>query len=176
MYKALLLLVCFLMVMDCAEAAYVAMAEFDINGDGQDEIIRTEGNGDVTTIKIYQKIQKSYFFKPIETITVQGNLVQVPEVTDLTGDGLLDLYFATGSDLGVVYYDTIEEEYKRKYEINEQLRDPHLITTHAIEQKQIKGKAESEIFLKMQTNDTTADEDVSEGDIPLKTKSVTQTI
>ena len=100
-----------------AQAAYVTLAQFDINGDGTDEIVRTEGEADTTHIRIYERLPQSYFFKPAADIDVAGNLVQVPQVSDLTGDKLLDLYFATGSDVGIIYYDTVDRQYKRQNEI-----------------------------------------------------------
>jgi hypothetical protein len=155
-------------------AAYVAMAQFDINGDGEEEIVRTEGMGDRTSIKIYEKIDNSYFFKPVEEIQVPGNLVQVPEIDDLTGDGIRDLFFATGSDLGIVYYDTVEEAYKRQYEVNADLKTPYMGNSGMVQEEQTKARAESDILLQMQ-NEESADTTTRE-EIPLKNEAAFQTI
>jgi len=100
-------------------AAYVTMARFDINGDGEDEIIRTEGIAGATSIKIYESITSSYFYRPTKEFQIPGKLVQVPDILDLTGDQILDFYFATGSDIGIIFYDTIDEVYKRENEIDQ---------------------------------------------------------
>lgn len=171
---SLLTIVLLLAMISSACAAYVAMAHFDINGDGEDEIVRTEGLGDKTSIKIYEKIDNSYFFKPVEEIQVPGNLVQVPEIDDLTGDGIRDLFFATGSDLGIIYYDTVEETYKRQYEINADLKAPYMGNSGMIQEEQIRARAESDILLKMQEEGNT--DTLALENIPLKDDTALQTI
>jgi hypothetical protein len=175
MYRVtLLVIIISFVVISSAFAAYVAMAQFDINGDGEDEIVRTEGMGDRTSIKIYEKIDNSYFFKPVEDMQVPGNLVQVPEIEDLTGDGIRDLFFATGSDLGIIYYDTVEEAYKRQYEVNADLKVPYMGNSGMIQEEQTKARAESDLLLKMQ-NEENADT-ITRKEIPLKNDAALQTI
>jgi hypothetical protein len=175
MYRMTMLIIVISFVMvSSACAAYVAMAQFDINGDGEEEIVRTEGMGDRTSIKIYEKIDNSYFFKPVEEIQVPGNLVQVPEIDDLTGDGIRDLFFATGSDLGIIYYDTVEEAYKRQYEVNADLKAPYMGNPGMIQEEQTKARAESDILLQMQNEENT--DATTREEIPLKNEAALQTI
>ncbi|MBN1492914.1 MAG: VCBS repeat-containing protein [Candidatus Omnitrophica bacterium] len=170
------MVVCVTLMVSCSEAAYVAMAEFDINGDGHDEIIRTEGTGEDTSIKIYEKIRDSYFFKPAEVIKVSGNLVQVPEVADFTGDAILDLYFATGSDLGIIYYDTVEETYRRQYEVNDDLATPYLGDSRSAQEDRSRAQAESDIYLKMQRESSGDDSGHAGKEASLPKTSSLQTI
>lgn len=149
-----LCLCCSVLYMPCVYAAYVTMSQFDINGDGVDDIVRTEGQGDETAIKIYAKIENSYFFQPISEIKIAGNLVQVPNVADFTGDNVCDLYFATGADIGIIYYDMVENTFKRENEINQQLRDPYLASATGQKQHVLQGKSESDIFLQMEQIDS----------------------
>jgi len=157
-----------------AFAAYVSMAEFDINGDGQDEIVRAEGTGEGTSIKIYEKIENSYFFKPAEDIAVPGNLVQAPDIKDVTGDNILDFFFATGSDLGIIYYDTVEGEYRRQYEVNGNIEAPYMADPVIMMEKQVKARAESDILLQLQGEAWQNDRE--EDEIPVKDASALQTI
>lgn len=150
MKKFLLMLMAILSLAPSAMASYVTMAQFDINGDGKEEIIRTEGVGEKTAIKIYEGITDSYFYKPAATIFVPGQIVQVPSVSDFTNDGVLDLYFATGSDIGIIYYDIVEQAYKRKNEIDERLQDPYRVSTDYTGKRQAEDKKESAILLHME--------------------------
>jgi len=140
----------FLVLSSPTWATFVTMATFDINGDGKDEIIRTEGVAGETTVKIYESIEKSYFFKPVEELKISGNLVQVPDVLDVTGDALLDLYFATGSDIGVIYYDTVSDQYKRENEIAGQPQEQSRFVQKANEKRLLLQDAESDLYMNLE--------------------------
>jgi len=177
MHKSIItLFLCVFLGLSSVHAAYVAMSQFDINGDGNEEIVRAEGMGDTTAIRIYEKIDNSYFFKPVEVINVQGNLVQVPEVADFTGDAILDLFFATGSDLGIIYYDTVEEEYRREYEVNADIASAYIGSSQVHQDTIKQAQAESDILLKMQTEPIIAEESQKEDSVPLQTTPAIQTI
>jgi hypothetical protein len=106
-----LLLICF--AFSKADAGQVTMATYDFNDDGVDEIIRTDEQDAETFIRIYEKIDDSFFYVPLQTFRANGRLVQVPEIIDINKDGQLDYYFATGSDMGVIYYDHVLAEFVR---------------------------------------------------------------
>ena len=152
--SCLTLLVVFFSITPQTDAAYVTMARFDLNGDGEAEIVRTEGIGEATAIKIYEPLPSSYFYKPAKEFKIPGNLVQIPDVVDLTGDQLLDFYFATGSDIGIIFFDTIEETYKRQNEIDEAMK-PVLLsrTLHSQTRLSLEDK-ESDLYLEIEKEAT----------------------
>lgn len=96
-----------------AHAGQVTMASFDFDGDSYDEIIRTDEENGKTYIRVYKKLENSYFYGPFQEFVVSGRLVQVPEIQDINKDGQMDYFFATGSDMGVLYFDIIQERFQR---------------------------------------------------------------
>ena len=95
------------------EAGQVTMAAYDFDADYIDEIIRTDEEGGETVIRIYKRIEDSFFYKPLQKFGVSGRLVQVPEIVDVNSDGSKDYFFATGSDMGIIYYDVVLEKFIR---------------------------------------------------------------
>jgi hypothetical protein len=94
-----------------AQAGQVTMAAFDFDDDSYDEIIRTDEQDGKTYIRIYKKLENSYFYAPFQDFAVPGRLVQVPEIHDVNKDGQMNYFFATGSDMGVLYFDIIQERF-----------------------------------------------------------------
>jgi len=99
-------------------AAQVTMASYDFDGDYVDEIIRTDERNGATIIRIYKRIPDSFFCKPFQQFEVSGRLVQVPEIVDVNHDGMKDYFFATGSDMGILYYDILSDTFLRTNDFN----------------------------------------------------------
>jgi len=95
------------------EAGQVTMASYDFDSDYIEEIIRTDEKEGMTVVRIYKRIEDSFFYKPFQSFDISGRLVQVPEIVDVNSDGMKDYFFATGSDMGVIYYDVPSKEFKR---------------------------------------------------------------
>jgi len=108
----LVVLICELFVPKL-HAGQVTMATYDFDSDYIDEIIRTDEKDGTTVIRIYKRIEDSFFYKPFQEFDVSGRLVQVPEIVDVNSDGLKDYFFATGSDMGIIYYDIPQEKFIR---------------------------------------------------------------
>jgi len=134
----------------CVEAGYVTMAQVDLNDDGSEDIVRSEEQGDGTVFRIYERIPSSYFFRPTHHITVSGKLVQVPDIGDFTNDGLPDIYFATGADIGIIYYDTVEQIFKRENEVNETVQQVYTIDSAAKQKEHMRASDESDFLLQLE--------------------------
>ena len=121
MGKIIGLIICTMAVVLCSahcEAGQVTMASYDFDGDYIDEIIRTDEEKGSTVIKIYTRIDGSFFYKPLKEFTVRGRLVQIPEIADVNSDGIKDYYFATGVSMGVIYYDFAQRTFVRTNNFN----------------------------------------------------------
>jgi len=94
-------------------AGQVTMAAYDFNGDGYDDIIRTDEDDEGTSIRVYARIEGSFFCKPVFVSVVPGRLMQVPEVIDVNKDGRKEYFFVTGEERGIIYYDYKDNEYKK---------------------------------------------------------------
>lgn len=103
----------FIMFILPVQAGQVTMASFDFDDDSYDEIIRTDEENGKTYIRVYKKLDNSYFYGPFQEFVVPGRLVQVPEIQDINKDGQMDYFFATGSDMGVLYFDIIQQRFQR---------------------------------------------------------------
>ena len=121
---SLLLGVGLLLALNVEAAHQVTMASYDFDGDYVDEIIRTDESNGSTVIRIYKRIDDSFFYKPIQTFKVLGRLVQVPEIVDVNGDGSMDYFFAAGSDMGIIYYDIFREKFERTNDFGFKLEPP----------------------------------------------------
>jgi len=110
--------IAFMLLFTALEAGQVTMSSFDFDDDGCDEIIRTDEKNAHTNIKIYKRIDNSFFYSPSQEFRAIGRLVQVPEIIDINKDGRMDYYFATGSDMGVIYYDQTQDQFIRTNEFD----------------------------------------------------------
>ena len=110
---SIIVLISILAFADISSAGQVTIASYDFDEDHVDEIIRTDEDSGSTYIRIYKKIDQSYFYRPFQIFSIPGRLVQVPEIIDVNDDGLKDYFFATGTDMGVLYYDFVGEQFKR---------------------------------------------------------------
>jgi len=108
---SILILVFLIIAVPSVNAGQVTMAAYDFDDDSYEEIIRTDEKEGVTFIRIYKRISGSYFYEPFQQFKLTGRLVQVPEILDVNKDGLNDYFFATGTDMGVLYYDIIKDTF-----------------------------------------------------------------
>jgi hypothetical protein len=99
-------------------AGQVTIAAYDFDEDSFDEIIRTDEYEGLTNIRVYKRIEDSYFYAPFQQFKVSGRLVQVPEIMDVNKDGMKDYFFATGTDMGVLYFDVIKGKFNYTNDLN----------------------------------------------------------
>lgn len=104
----------FLALVSVSIAGQVTMASYDFDGDGIDELVRTDEDADLqTNIRFYSRMDDSFFYKPTAVFKVSGRIVQVPEIADVNKDGNLEFFFSTGSDMGVIYFEPLTGEFVR---------------------------------------------------------------
>ncbi len=117
------ILIFFFLFVQFLFAGQVSMALYDFDGDGTDEIVRSDELKGNTFIRFYKRIKDSYFYSPWQVFKVKGRLVQVPEIEDINSDGQKEYFFATGADIGIIYYSPV---LKKLVETNSYEFDPFI--------------------------------------------------
>lgn len=120
MRKYILIIIVFVIICSApaAVAGQVSMASYDFDGDLYDEIIRTDEDNGTTFIRIYSRVENTYFYKPVQVFEAIGRLVQVPEIVDVNKDGTKEYFYATGADMGIIYYHPGLDSYEKTNDYN----------------------------------------------------------
>ncbi|MDX9702071.1 MAG: hypothetical protein RBU23_03400 [Candidatus Auribacterota bacterium] len=58
-----------------------------------------------THVRFFEKLSDSQYLFPIYVVMLQGQILEQPEIKDTTNDDLLEIYYKTTAEQGIIYFD-----------------------------------------------------------------------